>query len=784
MDQQELKLTSQVTQYCCGTIVDAQVKLVKSFEAVLELHDGTPGIVRNRELSWGPCPEHAGQILRKGQNIKVMVVGVDHSKNRLKLSLRQAERDPWSGIELRYTLGQVVRCRVTSLLSEVAIVELEPGIEGYIPLREICEPTPQRIDQVIWIGDTVDAVITSLKYRKRHVVVSMRKHLLQLANGSEMLNQRRFMKDSERMGAAIIELITAEDRQALLNFSKTQHKRNGEHLSRLEVVSHLKRILIADDDPSFRISLQSLLTRLGHTVRAVESAEEAVRICSDNEFDLVLIDMKFRGGRMNGLEAVESILLNNPHLPVLIVTGTTNIRSNNEVVARVRCAGARGIVHKPIALGSLAKHLQAIAAGRHCWESEPATIQSALSPFDSNLYSLNANLDLRKALTSELVDLQHATRATACILFKMDFEARVVRVLANTGASLAAYDASRHMLQASPVHEVVEQQIELFEEDISHNPDKFKYLNLIDYSSCIGLPVPTLTQTKHGIFLFHPDRSHFRLDDLREARITCRSVASILDREEAKQIVLKVQPFAFTGQVGSTLIHELNNRLGSVVNYAESLLMEHKTIENDLSAALDFRVQQRIKECVQNLHNNAKGMEEIATLYSGLVKVASREVVRLNEIVQRVNSILLPFAESNHVEIIPELEDELPATMAVGSWLEQIFINIALNAIQHVGLAKRGGELVIQTRFAQHDHPSLEVLFVDNGPGIHGQDLKHIFDLGFSTRSGGTGLGLFASRGLVESMGGTLVVTSSVMLVGTTFKVELPLVVPSMEEAA
>jgi len=214
------------------------------------------------------------------------------------------------------------------------------------------------------------------------------------------------------------------------------------------------------------------------------------------------------------------------------------------------------------------------------------------------------------------------------------------------------------------------------------------------------------------------------------------------------------------------------------------LLVEHETIEKDVSAAMDFRVRQRIKDCVQNLHNNAKGMEEISGLYTGLVKVADREVVHLNEVVQRVTSILKPFAERNDVEILSKLEDELPATMAVGSWLEQTFINIALNAIQHVSLAKQGGELVIQTRFAKNDHPVLEVVFVDNGPGIHGQDLKHIFDLGFSTRSGGTGLGLFASRGLVETLGGTLKVTASVILVGTTFKVELPLVVPSMEETA
>jgi len=199
-------------------------------------------------------------------------------------------------------------------LSKVAIVELEPGVEGYIPLREIREATPQRIDEVIWIGDTVEAVITNLKQRKRRVVVSMRKHLLQLAGRNVTQKRRRYMTNSERMGSAMIDLIKAEDRLALLNLSKAQHNRNAAHDSPPQFVAHLERILIADDDPSFRLSLQSLLARLGHTVTSVEYAEDAVSICSDHEFDLVLIDLKRVSPRRALLDTV-GVWGSNPHAP-------------------------------------------------------------------------------------------------------------------------------------------------------------------------------------------------------------------------------------------------------------------------------------------------------------------------------------------------------------------------------------------------------------------------------------------------------------------------------------
>jgi signal transduction histidine kinase len=379
--------------------------------------------------------------------------------------------------------------------------------------------------------------------------------------------------------------------------------------------------------------------------------------------------------------------------------------------------------------------------------------------------------------------LQRETEATACMLFHMTSDTRVVRVLVNTGTPLTGYDTNKYTLQATPVQEVIKQRIEVFEEDTSRNPQKFKYLNLINYSSCIGVPVDSFGQTRYGVFLFHDEKGHFTQEHLRQARVATRFIGAIIDRGEVENVVRRVQPLVFAGQIGSTLIHELNNRLGSVLNYAETLLVEHETLEKDVSAAMDPRFRNRIRTCVANLENNARGMEKITSLYLGLMSVGTREVVSVNETVQRALSVLAPVAERNHVEILTELEEGLPVTVAVGSWLEQAFVNVALNAIQNISLSKTEGELVVQTRFAKHDETlSIQVLFIDNGPGIHAQHLEHIFNLGFSTRTEGTGLGLFTTRGIIEALSGKIRVQTSIMLVGTTFLVELPLIVPSVEE--
>lgn len=68
----------------------------------------------------------------------------------------------------------------------------------------------------------------------------------------------------------------------------------------------------------------------------------------------------------------------------------------------------------------------------------------------------------------------------------------------------------------------------------------------------------------------------------------------------------------------------------------------------------------------------------------------------------------------------------------------------------------------------------VQVRFKDTGPGIHYKLWEKIFDLGFTTRDGGSGLGLYIARSLVESMGGRIIVENSFIPIGTTFLIELP----------
>lgn len=792
----ETTISNLSRRYPKGTTLDVSIKRIKPFAAFVSVDEGVKGIIRIREMSWGAEPEHPRDVLSVGQRVKVVVLGVDRNLPRLELSLRQAERDPWQDINQRYKPGQVVRCRLTGLLQKGAFLELEPALAGFVPLHEVCDPAPEQIEKVLWSGDTVEAIITHMNHDERRIELSIKQHLRALARERQLAFCDNFLKKEDDGRASLGELLSDEGRRALINFLHRQEPSDDASVEAAEVANaagpsvlagKLRRILIADDDSSFRTSLQRLLRRLGHEVTAVDSGSKAVSLCAEQEFDLLLIDLGFPSGSIDGLQAIRSIVAVRPSLPVIVITGLGLSSSYKQTVADAGAVGARGVLLKPVDLSSLYNLMAAITEGRNACSEEylaESGTENAIAP-DALAGAGLAQGNFLSSIRHELAELQQQTGASACVIFQLTPSSREVRVLMHAGSALKGYEEHKYTLRATPVLELIRYGKEVFETDTTLNPQKFRYLNLLDFQSCMGVPVKSLGRAEYGLFLFHPQKGHFIASHLRKARVSAKLIGAVIAREEAEQLVQRVQPFVFAGQIGSVLIHELNNRLGSTSNFTKTLKVDHAAIEKDPTRAMDPQLRHRMQKCLQDLENNHRSVEKMMGLFMGLMNKERRELVDINESLRRVRNLLAPIAERDRVEIRLKLEDDLPPTLAIGVWLEQVFVNVALNAIQNTNLARGEGELVVETRFVGHQEQlPLQVRFADTGPGIHGQHVENIFELGFSTRPEGTGLGLFTSKRLVEALRGRISVEKSVMMVGTTFLIELPLVVPSVERSA
>ena len=124
----------------------------------------------------------------------------------------------------------------------------------------------------------------------------------------------------------------------------------------------------------------------------------------------------------------------------------------------------------------------------------------------------------------------------------------------------------------------------------------------------------------------------------------------------------------------------------------------------------------------------------------------------------------------------------MPPVFANPIEIEQVFLNLTLNAIHHMRGTRRGKGLVEVEGCVTPDGNRAQFRFRDTGPGIHSRYLdtaiwgeERIFQPLFTTKRAGTGMGLYITRGLLASYGGTVKVEKTAILAGTTFLVELPL---------
>jgi len=135
------------------------------------------GLLHVKEMSWAHV-KHPKDILSVGQGIDVVIVSVDREKNRIGLSLRQAGGDPWSRVEMQYPVGSHHQAQIKNLADFGAFAELEPGIEGLIPISQMTWAGRIRHpSDVVKPGQFVNVEIMSVDTAKKRMSLSMKKML-------------------------------------------------------------------------------------------------------------------------------------------------------------------------------------------------------------------------------------------------------------------------------------------------------------------------------------------------------------------------------------------------------------------------------------------------------------------------------------------------------------------------------------------------------------------------------------------------------------------------------
>jgi small subunit ribosomal protein S1 len=171
-------------KYQPGERVRGTVTRVVEFGAFVELEPGIEGLIHVSEMSWAKKVRSASDVVKQGDTVEVVILGLKIEERRLSLGLKQTLGDPWAEVAEKFAVGTVIEGPVTSLTKFGAFVQLSEGVEGMIHVSEISagktdaqrdvHPRIEHPQEVLKVGQVVKAQVLAIDKEKRQLRLSMK----------------------------------------------------------------------------------------------------------------------------------------------------------------------------------------------------------------------------------------------------------------------------------------------------------------------------------------------------------------------------------------------------------------------------------------------------------------------------------------------------------------------------------------------------------------------------------------------------------------------------------
>jgi small subunit ribosomal protein S1 len=159
-------------KYPTGTKVSGVVRNLTSFGAFVEIEPGIDGLIHISDMSWTKRIQHPSEVLRKGEEVEVLVLGVDSENKRISLGLKQMQDDPWYTLVDRYAPGVETSGTVARILEDGVVVDLGDDVEGFVPLSQL-PGNVRDATQVVAEGQKLDLRVMESDAVNRRIVLAV-----------------------------------------------------------------------------------------------------------------------------------------------------------------------------------------------------------------------------------------------------------------------------------------------------------------------------------------------------------------------------------------------------------------------------------------------------------------------------------------------------------------------------------------------------------------------------------------------------------------------------------
>jgi signal transduction histidine kinase/FixJ family two-component response regulator len=499
-------------------------------------------------------------------------------------------------------------------------------------------------------------------------------------------------------------------------------------------------VFVVDDEPGIALLCNRLLTRAGYKVEIQTDPHKAIEYLKENKIGLLLVDIRMP--EVDGFEVIQHAQRLQPDAAMLIMTGHGTV----ETAIHALRQGVDGLILKPFGKGSELIDAVKLAFADSQQKRDAARTQ-ALRPLFSvteSLLSETRREPLLELIISAICGHLHCSYA-AC--YQKNSKADDFSLIALRGKEppKETFDLISSVdISAAPL---------LINANGPGDPTQRTLLTSLDLGAAILVPIllPNLRMVLYAARDI--DQPPFRESDLELFQILVRQAAVALENsrlyaeqldyvrkmEDSQKALLQAEKMAAAGRLSASIAHEVNNPLQAVQNCMhlagrEDLPDEKRKEYFDLARTELERLILTVRRMLDFYRPGATSLEK----------------VDLAEMLQYILNLMAKQLSESNVKVVVDFLGTIPTIQAVGSQIQQVFINLILNAMDAM---PDGGVLNIKTRSL---NGGIEIIFQDQGTGIPKEKQPTIFEPFFSTKDGGTGLGLTVSYNIVTAHGGTL----------------------------
>jgi signal transduction histidine kinase len=486
-----------------------------------------------------------------------------------------------------------------------------------------------------------------------------------------------------------------------------------------------RRLLIVDDDIAILEVLEMRLLAMGFEVTSTPDAIRALQTLESTRFDLALLDLRMEP--MNGIQLMEALHARQPRLPVLIMTAHGTIETAVEAVQR----GAFDYLTKPFVRDELRSKIRRALAARR-WARDRERLLMIGETFASSGV-------MARVLDAVAVAAVETTEAERSVVFQL------------TGGRLTPMaSAGSPPPSWSTLERAATEAIEKGVPTTTPGPDG---------RVVVAAPLVVQRGPVGALVIETPARVEPTEDDL-ELLALFSSQAAIAIRNSHELERLRSGALAALGRMATQVAHELKNPLAGLRLYSRHL-------EQRLGRTGEGEIAELARKITSTVDHLASVVSEITTF--GRPPELHRAPMALKPLLEECISLARARCPEEGVEVVRAYDPQCPVVSVDPREIRKAFLNLILNGLEAIGAR---GHLTVGTLYTPETR-TVTVAIEDTGPGMSDETLSRVFDLFFTTKPEGTGLGMAIARSVIDRHGGELTLQSAPGH-GTRVRIRLP----------